>query len=98
MSITQKNKEISKRNDVRIPIVGNILYTLSLASDGHYFFEGVTTNISMDGACIHVFNELEKGLNITIHGKGFGDNHKNATVKWCKKIHNDIYRAGLFFF
>jgi hypothetical protein len=51
----------------------------------------------MDGACIHVFNELEKGLNITIHGKAFGDSHKTATVKWCKKIHNDIYRAGLFF-
>lgn len=97
MSITAIEKNGCIRTDKRTPVIGNIFYTHSFVDSNQLFLEGVTANISLSGASIYTFNKIEVNVAIVLYGKVLGNVQKNAIVRWCEKVNNEIYKVGLSF-
>ncbi len=97
MYLIPKDLELDTRKEKRTPIIGTILYTHPLISRDYKYFEGITANLSMNGACIYIYQKLQEDIQIEIHGKALGTSQRNALVKWCKRVDEGIYCAGICF-
>ena len=97
MSVTAVEKNVCIRTEERTPVIGNVFYNHSIVDNNQLFIEGVTANISLSGASIYTFTEIEEDVAIVLYGKVLGNAQKNAIVRWCEKVNNEIYKVGLSF-
>ncbi len=85
----------NKRAKVRFKFQRNIEYILDYRSDNE-IFEGVITDITDEGLGLYLFNPLEVSQGITIK-KGISEYFNKGIVKWCNKMGDNLYRAGMMF-
>lgn len=94
MATGKKNEDA--RREVREVIIGQVSCSYTSGSD-EPGFEGIIIDVSNAGLGIFTHKPVTEGAGLKIHGEGLWENSKHATVKWCRKIASDIYRAGLVF-
>ena len=81
----------NKRSEERYPLCEKVSYVLSDSSDE--VLQGLATNISKNGICLHLYHTLEDGASIilkTDHGNSF----KEATLQWIDEMDSGLYKAG----
>ncbi|MDO9289570.1 MAG: hypothetical protein Q7T83_12380 [Thermodesulfovibrionales bacterium] len=94
MVIGKKNED--GRREFREQILGHV--SCSYASETNEpNFDGIIIDVSNAGLGIFTHKPVTEGAGLKIHGEGLWENSKHATVKWCRKIASDIYRAGIVF-
>ncbi len=84
-----------RRANLRFEFQRNIEYSLNSGS-GKETFEGIITDISEAGIGLYVFKPLKVGQEITIE-KGISEYFKRGIVRWCNKMGDNVYRAGMMF-
>lgn len=60
----------------------------------HEVYKGVTINISHSGLCLYVHKLLSEGQEISIKGP-LPVPCPKASVRWIRKIDEDLYKTGL---
>jgi len=89
-------KDENVRKEFRELILGHV--SCLYASDANEpAFEGIIIDVSNAGLGMFTYRPVTEGIGLKIYGNGLWENSRHATVKWCEKIANDIYRAGLTF-
>ncbi len=86
---------MERRAHIRYELRQDIRYVLNFTTSEEVL-KGITVNISDVGLGIYTFNFLHIGQEITITG-GLDDTYREGTIKWCKELGEDVYRAGLLF-
>jgi len=56
----------------------------------------ITDNISDNGACIFTPKAYRKGSKLKVSFRGMRKQSLIATVRWCRKSSDRVYRVGLF--
>lgn len=59
--------------------------------------DAITRNISHNGLGLFCTHMLSKGQDIKIFSTKISDTPQSATVQWCAKLTNDMYKIGLIF-
>jgi hypothetical protein len=67
------------------------------SNPGDKIFKGVTVNFSQSGLCLYVFHPLAEGNRIIISKDNNKDPHQTSTVRWVKKINEEVYKVGLMY-
>ena len=80
-----------KRKEERYPLCEKVSYVLSDSSNE--VFQGLATNISRHGICLHMYHTLEKGTNIILKSD-HGNSCKEATLQWIDEMDSGLYKAG----
>lgn len=55
---------------------------------------GITLNFSDTGLCFYTNTALEEGIELEITSKAIWNTPRKGTVKWCRKITEELYRVG----
>ena len=63
----------------------------------HSAQHGLAFDLSNSGACIYAQREYAKGDVIKVFCKDFGDAPAKASVCWCKKVDERLFKIGLHF-
>ena len=58
---------------------------------------GITLNISGKGICFYTQICLEEGTPVNITSRALWERARQGTVKWCRKITEELYRVGVSF-
>ncbi len=85
-----------KRKEKREDLVGGTI-SFAFTMDDSLDNEGVTINISSSGVAFYTHREVAKGMGLRIKGAGMWNGVRYATVRWCEKVENGIYKIGLSF-
>src|SRR6266545_2795760 len=89
---------LERRVEEREPIIGNTVITGPFGNGSRDGFEGITANVSSSGACVYTCREVETGLAVTICSQVFGTSPKNASIRWCRKVTQEVFSLGLSFY
>ena len=81
----------NKRKEERYPLCEKVQYVLSESSDE--ILQGLATNISKHGLCLHMYHPLEKGESIILKSD-HGNSCKEATLLWIDEMESGLYKAG----
>ncbi len=88
---------ISARKQKRTMYFSMVSYLLS--SGNHTMnvtpHKAIALNISDSGACLCIFQRLTVGQKLKVHSDPLLDDGKVRTVRWIKKVGNDMYKVGL---
>lgn len=63
----------------------------------HKSLSGLTINVSDSGICIYARNPLQKGEELKIVKSAPPIGQRSATVKWVRKLNNELYKVGLMY-
>lgn len=88
-----KNKD--KRREVREQLVGDILWSYSLATNDNAFLEGSFVDETKSGMSILTLEPVRKGCLLKLYCKGRWTGARHATVMWCREVEPEVYRSGL---
>ena len=80
-----------KRREERYHLCEKVSYVLSDSSDE--VMQGLATNISKNGICLHLYHTLEKGASIVLKSD-LGNSYKKATLLWIDEMDSGLYKAG----
>jgi hypothetical protein len=58
---------------------------------------GLAFDLSIDGACIYTQQEYDENDSVKVFCKKFGDEPIKATIRWCKKVDERLFKIGLSF-
>ncbi|MDA8325016.1 MAG: PilZ domain-containing protein [Nitrospiraceae bacterium] len=56
---------------------------------------GITLNVSDTGICFYTQCLIEEGVSVVITSNAIWDEPKRGTIKWCRKITDELYRVGV---
>lgn len=90
------DKDENARKEFRELILGHVSCSYA-AETNEPAFEGIIIDVSNSGLGMFTYKPVIEGVGLKIYGNGLWENSRRATVKWCRKIASDIYRAGLTF-
>lgn len=86
-----------KRLETRAPFVNTPL-SLSFIADGEmHNVVGLTLDRSENGVCLMSYKHFDADISIMTYGKATGNIPRYATVRWCDKITDGLYRTGISF-
>lgn len=57
----------------------------------------ITYDMSRSGMAVVCGSELESGTLVYLKGDGVGNGTLRATVRWCRRVDDGVYKAGLLF-
>ncbi len=80
-----------KRKEERYHLCEKVSYVLSDSSDE--VLQGLATNISKHGMCLHLYHTLEEGASIILKSD-HGNSCKEATLLWIDEMESGLYKAG----
>ncbi|MDA8162869.1 MAG: PilZ domain-containing protein [Desulfobacteraceae bacterium] len=90
-----------KRREKRDLITVPMSYCLAAASGAQPQKEraasGITLNISGEGICFYTQICLEEGVAVNISSRALRERPRHGTVRWCRKITEELYRVGVSF-
>lgn len=86
---------VERRSHIRYELIRNIEYVLVSAPDEEVL-KGIIIDISDAGVGMYVFKPVSSGQKVMIKS-GLDDARQEMTVRWCKELGEDVYRAGLLF-
>lgn len=79
------------RSEERYPLCEKVEYVHSESSEE--VFQGLATNISKSGICLHVYKILGEGESIMIRSS-LNNSCQTATLQWINEIDSGFYMAG----
>lgn len=89
------NEVIDRRKTQRYPFPANIRFDCN-GGVSSSLSNAVAKNLSSTGACVYLFEKIEKGEEITIN-----DDHPiikgRARIQWITELESSFYMAGLKF-
>jgi hypothetical protein len=83
---------MNKRREERYHLCEKVSYVLSDSSEDEVL-QGLATNISKSGICLHLYHTLEAGASITLKSD-LGNSCKRATLLWIDEMDSGLYKAG----
>ena len=86
------NKE--RRSEERTPVAASIYYLSTLEQYNDCKFWGVALNVSLSGVSTYSNISFKIGFALKVRSKTLWENTRDAKVKWCKKIDDDLYKLG----
>ena len=81
----------NKRREERYHLCEKVSYVLSDSSDE--VLQGLATNISKSGICMHLYHTLEEGASIILKSD-LGNSCKKATLLWIDEMDSGLFKAG----
>ncbi len=86
---------MERRSHIRYELIQNIEYVLG-PSPSEEVYKGIIIDISDVGVGMYTFKRVDVGQKILIRN-GLADTYHEMTVRWCKELGENVYRAGLLF-
>lgn len=90
---------VERRREQRDVFTVTVEYSYADNADGrplNQWAKGLTTNISSKGLGFYTYIPLAAGQSLNISGRLFRATVP-ATVRWCSKVSDHIYKIGLRF-
>ncbi len=81
----------NKRSEERYPLCEKVAYVLSESSEEP--LQGLATNISKSGICLHLYKTLDKGDSITFKSS-LNNSCQEATLQWISEMDSGLFLAG----
>ena len=82
-----------ERKEDRSPARGSVMI-----SNDSGFVSGLVANISGSGLCAYVQEAFDDGAVVSVYSKSFSTKGPRvASVRWCSRLTDDLYKVGLFF-
>lgn len=85
------------RKEPRNTIEDGVLYLHESGGISKAAQHGLAFDISNSGACIYSQQSFAEGDYVKIFCSNFGDTPIKATVRWCKKMDDRLFKVGLSF-
>ena len=86
-----------RRKEKREPVEDDVLYLHYSKKISQAAQHGLAFDLSDSGACIYAQQEYAEGDVIKIFCKDFGDTPAKASVCWCRKLDERLFKVGLKF-
>jgi len=89
--------DAENRTEDRKNVEDGVLYLHEMRSVGNTAQNGLAFDFSDNGACIYTQQHLSQSDTIKVLSDKFGDSPRKATVRWCKKLDENLFKVGLSF-
>jgi hypothetical protein len=86
-----------KRKEARERANDGVIYLHESVNVSQAAQNGLAFDISSSGACIYTHQEFNEGDSIKVFSQKFGDRPIKATVRWCRKVDDALFKVGLAF-
>jgi hypothetical protein len=88
-------KMLEKRKKDRQVCVGNVYYTNGKGGPNAEVRTARCSNVSPSGMCIFTYNPIPPGSVIKISRIEKSGDRKAASVRWCEKLDEHLFREGI---
>jgi len=89
----EESKWSVQRKEERRPAKGSVMI-----SNDRGFVSGLVANMSSSGLCAYVQDMFDDGTLVSVYSNNFSSKGPRvASVRWCSRLTDDLYRVGLFF-
>jgi hypothetical protein len=86
-----------KRREDRERANDGVIYLHESVNINQTAQNGLAFDISSSGACIYTHQEFKEKDSIKVFSQKFGDRPIKATVRWCRKVDDALFKVGLSF-
>ena len=92
-----RERRRGKRDLTTVPMSYNVTAASRTQPGKGGAANGITLNISNSGICFYTQICLEEGISVDITSRALWEQPRHGTVKWCRKITEELYRVGVSF-
>ena len=85
-----------RRREERVELLGGDI-SLTLAHGRWGAVQTITHDMSRSGMAVMSSREIPSDTKVFIQGDAIGTDMRPAVVRWCRRIGDDVFRAGLQF-
>lgn len=84
-----------RRKEKRMPVMPDFVHIFVFTDDTEFDNYGIILDMCNSGSCMTYRSPLEDNSKIKVFNPVLGDFHRDAEVRWSKKIADDLYKIGL---
>jgi hypothetical protein len=87
-----------RRKEKRVTVMPDFIHIFVFSDDVEFENNGIILDMCDHGTCMTYCRPLENNSKIKVLNPVLGNFHRDAVVRWSKKIADDMYKIGLVLF